>query len=317
MRLSSDREVRRTLQVVYFVTQSRGRRSQRIIMSDEDLSSQNIAHLRSSDVSTSLRAYIRQGWQRRHFALAMPADQFRSRNQNTLLGNFWNLLNPLLTAGVYFLIFGVVLSASRGVDNYVFWLVIGLFGFRLTNSTVLQGAKAVTGRQGLVRSIRFPRILLPVASTISSLINFSFEVLILLAFAFGTGEGVSWRILLLPAVVFLHTLFNFGCALIAARLNDGFRDFERLLPFVFQILRYFSAVMIPLARFEGRGPGVVYEILSLNPLVWFLAMYRWVFLGTADGMQINHVLGLVASTLMVVLIGAKFFAAAEHRYGRP
>lgn len=286
-------------------------------MSDEGLSSQNIAHLRSSDVSTSLRAYTRQSWRRRHFAIAMPADQFRSRNQNTLLGNFWNILNPLLTAAVYFLIFGVVLNASRGVDNYVFWLVIGLFAFRLTNSTVLQGAKSVTGRQGLVRSIRFPRILLPVASTITSLLNFSFEVLILLAFAFATGEGVTWRIMLLPAVVSLHTLFNFGCALIAARLNDGFRDFERFLPFVFQILRYFSAVMIPLTRFEGRGPSVLYEILSLNPLVWFLTMYRWVFLGTAEGMQIGHLLGLAVTTLMVILIGMKFFAAAEHRYGRP
>ena len=107
-------------------------------------------------------------------------------------------LNPLLTAGVYFLIFGVVLNASRGIDNYAFWLVIGLFAFRLTQTSVTQGAVSVTSRQGMVRSIRFPRILLPVASTIGALIGFAFEVGILIVFAFATGEGLTWRILFLP-----------------------------------------------------------------------------------------------------------------------
>jgi len=285
--------------------------------SSNDVASQATDHLRSSDVSESLVKYIRHSWRRRHFALAMPADKFRSRNQNTVLGNLWNLLNPLLTAGVYFLIFGVILNASRGIDNYIFWLVIGLFAFRLTQSTVMQGAVSITSRQGLVRSLRFPRILLPVASTIGELITFGFEVLILFVFAFATGEGISFRILILPAVVALHTTFNFGCALIAARCNDSFRDVEKFLPFVFQILRYLSGVMVPLALFEDKGPKIVYLVLSWNPLVWILDIYRWIFLGDAAGMRTTDVLLAIAMTLGVAIIGLKFFASAEHRYGRP
>jgi len=219
--------------------------------------------------------------------------------------------------GVYFLIFGVILNASRGIDNYIFWLVIGLFVFRLTQSTVMQGAVSITSRQGLVRSLRFPRILLPVASTIGELITFAFEVIILFVFAFATGAGISWRVLLLPIVVALHTLFNFGCALIAARCNDSFRDVEKFLPFVFQILRYLSGVMVPIALFEDRGPKVIYLVLSWNPLVWILDIYRWVFLGDAAGMQITDVLTAVLMTAILLIIGLKFFALAEHRYGRP
>lgn len=247
----------------------------------------------------------------------MPADKFRSRNQNTVLGNLWNLLNPLLTAGVYFLIFGVILNANRGIDNYIFWLVIGLFAFRLTQSTVMQGAVSITSRQGLVRSLRFPRILLPVASTIGELITFAFEVLILFVFAFATGEGISLRIFILPVVVALHSTLNFGCALIAARCNDSFRDVEKFLPFVFQILRYLSGVMVPLALFEDKGPKIVYLVLSWNPLVWILDMYRWIFIGDAAGMQMTDVFLVVGVTLGAAIIGVKFFASAEHRYGRP
>lgn len=282
-----------------------------------DETNESIEHLRSCDVSESLVEYVRHSWRRRHFALAMPADKFRSRNQNTVLGNLWNLLNPLLTAGVYFLIFGVILNASRGVDNYIFWLVIGLFAYRLTSSTVLQGSVSITSRQGLVRSLRFPRVLLPVASTIGELITFTFEVLILFVFAFATGEGISWRILVLPAVVVLHTTFNFGCALIAARCNDSFRDVEKLLPFIFQIMRYLSGVMVPLALFEDRGPKIIHAVLSWNPLVRILDFYRWVFLGNAGGTQFLNVLSVIAVTIVVALVGMKFFASAEHRYGRP
>jgi len=247
----------------------------------------------------------------------MPIDKFRSRNQNTVLGNAWNLLNPLLTAAVYFLIFGVILNASRGIDNFILWLVVGLFAFRLTQSTVQLGAISITGNQGLVRSLRFPRVLLPTASSIGELITFAFEVVILLVFAIATGEGLSWRLVFMPAVVALHTMFNLACAMIAARLNDSFRDFERFLPFVFQISRYLSGVMIPLARFEEQAPKAIHVILSSNPLVWILDMYRWVFLGDASGVTMLTVLLAAGISLAFFAFALKFFVAAEHRYGRP
>ena len=284
---------------------------------NDDLVSEASADLRSSYFSESLRVYLRKSWHRRHFALAMPVDRFRSRNQNTVLGNVWNVLNPLLTASVYYLIFGVVLNASRGVDNYIFWLVIGLFVFRLTQSTVMQGAVSISSRQGLVRSIRFPRVLLPVASTLGELITFAFELFVLLVFAFATGEGVSWRIVLLPIAISLHTAFNLGCALVVARCNDSFRDVEKLLPFVFQMLRYLSGVMVPLALLEDRGPKLLHLILSWNPLVWIIDIYRWVFLGSAPGMGWAEVLITVMTTCLLIIGGLKFFTAAEHRYGRP
>ena len=280
-----------------------------------DERNEDISHLRTTDVSQSTIAYLRHMWARRHFAYSMPAERFRSRHQNTVLGNLWNLLNPLLTAGVYYLIFGVILNASRGVDNYILWLVTGLFAFRLTQSTVAQGASSVTSRQGLVRSLRFPRALLPVSTTIGGLMTFTFEVSILFVFAFATGEGISWKVVFLPAVVALHTVFNLGLAFIVARLNDAFRDVQQIIPFVFMLARYLVGVMVPIERFSESAPAAIYYVIAWNPMVQILDLYRWIFMDVP--VSLYDVVHAVVLSVLLLAIGFKFFIGAEHRYGRP
>lgn len=275
----------------------------------------DISHLRTTDVSQSAIAYLRHMWARRHFAYSMPAERFRSRHQNTVLGNLWNLLNPLLTAGVYYLIFGVILNASRGVDNYILWLVIGLFAFRLTQATVAQGASSITSRQGLVRSLRFPRALLPVSTTIGEIMTFTFEVSILFVFAFATGEGISWKVVFLPAVIALHTVFNLGLAFIVARLNDAFRDVQQIIPFVFMLARYLVGVMVPIERFSESAPAAIYYVIAWNPMVQILDLYRWIFMDVP--VSLYDVVHAVVLSVLVLAIGFKFFIGAEHRYGRP
>ena len=274
------------------------------------------SHLRPTDVSESLVTYVRHAWRRRHFAYAMPLERLRSRHQNTVLGNVWNLLNPMLTAVVYFLIFSVVLNASRGVDNYILWLVIGLFVFRLTSASVSQGATSVTGRQGLVRSIKFPRVLLPVSTTIGEFLSFGFEVMILLLVAVVTGEGLSWRVVALPGVIALHFCFNLGLAMMVARLNDSFRDVQQLIPFVFMLLRYVCGVMIPISRFEGAAPTAVFYVFEWNPLVQIIDLYRWVLMDSQPSLSLFDLSHAVVA-IVVLLVGLKFFSSAEHRYGRP
>ena len=280
-----------------------------------DERNEDISHLRTTDVSQSAIAYLRHMWARRHFAYSMPAERFRSRHQNTVLGNLWNLLNPLLTAGVYYLIFGVILNASRGVDNYILWLVIGLFAFRLTQATVAQGASSITSRQGLVRSLRFPRALLPVSTTIGEIMTFTFEVSILFVFALATGEGISWKVVFLPAVVALHTVFNLGLAFMVARLNDAFRDVQQIIPFVFMLARYLVGVMVPIERFSESAPAAIYYVIAWNPMVQILDLYRWIFLDVP--VSLYDVAHAVVLSVLVLAIGFKFFIGAEHRYGRP
>lgn len=260
--------------------------------------------------------YLAAMWSRRDLAVALPVEEVRAAHQNTLLGNVWHLANPMLSVAVYYLVFGVILNVSGSTPNYILWLMIGVFAFGLTNKCVLGGATSISSNQGLMRSIRFPRALLPVSVIVSKLITFSFELLVLAAVALATGQSITSRWLLLPLVLSLHSALNLGGAFIAARLNDSFRDVEQIIPFLLRLLTYLSGVMFPLDRFlAGDQHGsLLSTLIRVNPLVAVLDMYRWVFLGTT--VTVNELVRLVVVTGVILVFGFYFFRSAESRYGR-
>jgi len=271
--------------------------------------------LLTSDVSTS--RYLADMWARRDFVVALPMEELRSSHTNTLLGNIWHLGNPMLSVGVYYLVFGVGLRADRGIENYIMWLMVGVFAFHLTSRSVLGGATAISSNRGLMRSIRFPRALLPISVVISRLLTFGFELSVLAGVAVLTGEGISRRWLVLPLVLVVHTALNLGGAFIAARLNDAFRDVQQIIPFLFRLLLYVSGVIFPLERFlnaDNEGQDLLRTVIAWNPMVRILDLYRWVFLGLP--LDLASVAGTVVFCAAFLVVGFAFFRGAEWRYGR-
>ncbi|MGB8362638.1 MAG: ABC transporter permease [Acidimicrobiia bacterium] len=273
--------------------------------------------LRSINQTLTTRQYLVAMLDRWEFALEVPREQLRSEHQNTLLGNVWHLFNPILTVAVYYLIFGVVFEVNRGVDNFLVWLTIGIFAFRLTSNTVLGGANSITSNSGLIRAIRFPRALLPVSTVMSRLLTFAIELgVIAFMVVFFTNVGITSRWLLLPAVLAVHTALNLGGAFIAARLNDAFKDVQQIIPFVFRLLMYFSGVMFPIERLINAlgSSSMAATVASLNPVMRIIELYRWVFLGTTydwGGLWVTVVMAAAISWFAF-----RFFRAAEWRYGR-
>ena len=104
-------------------------------------------------VRPGLRDYVHQVWDRRHFAVAMASSKAYARNQGGYLGQLWAVLTPLLWAGVYLVMFGIVLKTDRGVANYPGFLVTGVFLFHFASSSISNGSKAVTGNLELIGSL--------------------------------------------------------------------------------------------------------------------------------------------------------------------
>lgn len=273
--------------------------------------------LRSINETLSTRQYLMAMLDRWEFALEVPREQLRTEHQNTFLGSVWHLFNPILTVAVYYLIFGVVFEVNRGVDNFLVWLTIGIFTFRLTSGTVLGGANAITANSGLIRAIRFPRALLPISTVMSKLLTFGIElgVIAIMVLLF-TNVGITSRWLWLPVVLAVHTALNLAGAFIAARLNDAFKDIQQIIPFVFRLLMYFSGVMFPIQRLiSALGNGsLAAKVASLNPIMRIIELYRWMFLGTTydwGGLWVTVVLAGA-----ILWFAFRFFRAAEWRYGR-
>lgn len=253
-------------------------------------------------------------WDRREFAAALPLERLRSSHQATVLGSLWHLGTPILSVGVYYLIFGVILGVTRGIDNFVVFLTVGVFSLGLTTRSFTTGAQAVTGNTGLMRAMRFPRALLPVSAVISHLLTFGFELLILAGVAVVTGEGISMRWIALPFIVAVHTVFNLGGAFVMCRLNDSFRDVENIIPFIMRLAMYGSGVMFDIESRTQNAPPWVKTILDWNPLAEIINLYRWVFMGW----PFDHggVFRLIIVSFGLLIGGFRFFKAAEFRYGR-
>jgi teichoic acid transport system permease protein len=246
----------------------------------------------------------------------MPLEEVRATHQDTLLGNVWHLINPLLSVAVFYLIFGVVFQASRDIDNYVLWLMIGVFAFGLTMRSVLAGATSISANLGLMRAMRFPRALLPVSTVIGRLLTFGFEFAVLLVVALITGEGLSRRLVVIPLIIVLHTALNLGGAFIAARLNDAYSDIQQVIPFIFQLLRYVSGVMFSVDQFlatDSEYP-LVGRLIALNPLVQILDLYRWALMGTT--INPARVVECAVISGLLLVFGFRFFRANELSYGQ-
>ncbi|MFP5310478.1 MAG: ABC transporter permease [Actinomycetes bacterium] len=260
-----------------------------------------------------LRRYLADIWARREFAFVVAEGQLRAQNQNTLLGNLWHLLNPLLLAAVYYFIFGVVLGGNNREDNYPAFLIIGLFVFHFTQKLTLAGTGSIVGNQSLIRNIRFPRALLPIALVSQETVGQLFTIGSMFALAWLTGERprVTW-LLIIPLLV-LQIVMNFGLALVTARMTFHFRDVEKLLPYLMRIWFYCSGVFFGADLVFDRAGETAGRIFELNPAYPFIHLARLAVMdGTTDGR-----FWLIAGAWSIVALigGVAYFRRSEHEYG--
>ncbi len=108
----------------------------------------------------ALGVYLREVWARRQFIVSLAQFRIEAENQRNRLGMLWVVLKPLLEAGVYGLVFGLLLAGSRPPD-FIEFLIIGVFMFQFFSSTFSAGAKSITSNTALVQSLSFPRMTLP------------------------------------------------------------------------------------------------------------------------------------------------------------
>jgi len=260
-----------------------------------------------------LGAYLKETWRRRQFAVAIAGGELRGQHMDSVLGNLWHVLNPLLLAGVYYLVFGVLLDISRGVANYPAFVVIGVFVFHFSQKSIITGSGAVVSNEGLIRSIRFPRAILPLATVVGHTIAFLPAIVVMLAIVAATGEMPAPDWLLLVPILALQAVFNLGAALVVARLTDLFRDVENVLPYVFRLAFYGSGVLYAPARFVD-DPAIL-AFFDYNPFFVFVSLARGPLLGemAIDPLHIGVAIGW---TLVLLIGGFAFFRAGEDRYGR-
>ncbi|MGW0699804.1 ABC transporter permease [Streptomyces sp. NPDC002867] len=273
-----------------------------------------------SGARPGLAEYVRQLWGRRHFILAFSQAKLTAQYSQAKLGQLWQVATPLLNALVYFLIFGLILKASRGmpVEVYVPFLVTGVFVFTFTQSSVMAGVRAISSNLGLVRALHFPRASLPISFALQQLqqLLFSMIVLVAIVVAFGSYPTWSW-FLVLPALA-LQFLFNTGLAMIMARLGSKTPDLAQLMPFVMRTWMYASGVMFSIPIMLADRPAWIADVLMYNPAALYMDLVRFALIdGYGSENLPSHVWASAVGWAVVTgFAGFVYFWKAEERYGR-
>jgi teichoic acid transport system permease protein len=306
--------------------------------------------LRPSSVRPPLIPYLRLVWQRRHFILAYATARNVSMYTEAKLGQLWQVLTPLLNSAVYYLIFGIIFQANRGIEHYTAYLVIGVFFFSFTERSIVVGSTVMRANLPLIRALHFPRASLPLAYVIVEFQQLLLSLLVVLAIVVGTGEYPTWYWLLLLPVLLVQGMFNVGAAFLMARLGAGAQDFSQLIPFLTRVWRYFCGVMYSITSLPSYAtlPLWAKDLISLNPAAVYISLARFALMSTqranAPGAKPYNLancalfnakhspplqaychpvvvptelwLAAVGWAVVALIAGTVFFWQAETRYGR-
>jgi teichoic acid transport system permease protein len=255
-----------------------------------------------------LGSYVRQLWKRREFAFELSRTDLRAQHYNTLFGQLWLVLNPLLLACVYFVLVDILRDSTGGVQFFAH-LMAALFAYYFVTDAIRHSVRSVTGGGRLILNTAFPRLLLPGASVITAFKRFLPTIAIFIPVFFAADLPVGAHLLWLIPVFALFVLLAAGISSLVAALQVYFRDLKNFLTYGLRMWLYASPVLYAASQVPDR-----YQfLLVLNPLAplltaWSDVIDRGVAPDPAD-------LALGAAWGLVLFVGgALFFVSREREF---
>lgn len=253
---------------------------------------------------------IRAVWRRRGIVWTLVLRDLRVRYSRSVLGYFWTVLDPLLMASVYFVVFTLVFKAQRVADTpYFLYLLSGLLGWQWFTGSVNDTTKSLLQEARLVRSTNIPREVWVVRCVVAKGVEYLLSLPVLAGFVIYYlivgGVDINWQLVLFPLGMIIQFVLLVGLGLLLAPITVLATDMQRVVRIVLRFLFYLSPVLYG----AHYVPGALQYVLRLNPLNGILSLYRaglfergvsWVDVGMS-----------VVTTLIVLGLGITVFRRLE------
>jgi lipopolysaccharide transport system permease protein len=248
-------------------------------------------------------------WRSREVVARLGQRDIIVRYRQTVLGIAWVIIQPVLAAGIFSLVFGTVAKLSSGGFPYFLFSLGGMLAWNLFSNTLTRASGSLVANQALVSKVFFPRLLVPISTAASVLLDFvvGLGVGIILLFVYRVNPG--WPVLLIPVWALLITMFGVGIGTAASALMVKFRDVGYILPYLVQILLYAA----PVAYALSAVPANLRWLFEINPITWFLEAFRWSFLG-AEAPPAWQIIGLVVVSFLAMFFGVLYFQSHEREF---
>ncbi|WP_218938283.1 ABC transporter permease [Modestobacter altitudinis] len=244
-------------------------------------------------------------WSRRRALGLLVSRDLKVRYAGSWLGWVWTVLEPLLMAGAYWVVFTQIFSRSAGEEPYIVFLLAALLPWTWFNGGLSEAARALRTDGKLIRSTNVPRELWVLRVVLAKGVEFLFSLPVLALFAVVTGADVNWRIVLvLPATLLLATLLT-GIGFLLAPLVVLVRDLERIVRIVLRLAFYASPVV-----YAVRDVPQAWEwLFTLNPLVGIFELFRAGFF--PELLDPSRVALSVGVSVAMLVLGWAVFARLE------
>ncbi len=226
---------------------------------------------------------LKELWKYRDLIVLFVKRNFKTRYKQTVLGPLWFIIQPLFTTVVYTIVFGNFAGLpTDGVPQFIFYMA-GNVPWLYFSSCINSTSSTFTANAGVFGKVYFPRMVAPLSTVITCMIDFAIQFVMLVGFEIyfilsGSSIGVQIEVLLLPVLLIQMALIGVGCGTIISSLTTKYRDLQVLVGFGVQLwmyatpIVYSSATLSPTAR----------SIIMLNPISPIIDTFRYAMLGSGS-----------------------------------
>lgn len=191
-----------------------------------------------------------------------------ARYKKTILGYFWTLVTPLLMAGITAIVFSVIFKTN--LNDFVVFLFSGLIAWNLFNMMLTQGATVFLHYENLLKKVYLPRIIFPVATSLSILIDSVLSSLAFLIICIYMGSQLSIDLLFILLGFILLYIFSFGIMLALASMTVMYRDIPHIITVLLQAFFFLTPILYDKSMLSGK----LAELMVYNPLIYFIDLFR-------------------------------------------
>jgi len=190
---------------------------------------------------------------------------FRTQYRNMSLGVLWSVLNPLIMLGTLLVVFTFI-HKNTSIEHFGVFLLLGLIPFNFFSLCLNTATCSLVQNGQILKKLRFPRIIIPIASVLSQVIHLLIQLTLLAVFILFSGVTVTWMYLWLPVILVLELVFIIGLSLICSVLDVYFRDTQYIVQSILTVLFWFTPIFYPASLAHDNLPRPLYLLFMANPL---------------------------------------------------
>jgi lipopolysaccharide transport system permease protein len=254
------------------------------------------------------RRYWRDLWHYRELIYFLAWRDVAVRYKQTAIGIIWALLRPGVTMLVFVGFRRLAHFPTSAVPEPLL-VFAAVLPWQFFSTALAEASDSLISNANLLTKVYFPRLVIPGAAVVTSLVDFCITLGLLAVLMVWYGFMPGWQVVLLPAVVVMSFALSLGLGLFLAALNVEYRDFRYVVPFIVQ----FGMFISPVAFSTAEVPEQWRTLYSLNPLVGIIDGFRWSLLG-GDALPPGTLWISAVMTVLMMLLGIWYFRRMEHGF---